>query len=92
MMKSADQFETVIRILEECTRHIPEVLIFTTKTYKSPDSSLGIASGYEAGWPRERSSSPGRGKSFLLSTASRPVLGHTHPPIQWVWVGGKRIN
>jgi hypothetical protein len=31
-----------------------------------------------------RSSSPGRVKSFLLFTSSRPVLGPTQPPIQWV--------
>jgi hypothetical protein len=37
-----------------------------------------------AGRLRGRSSSPGRGKIILLSTASRPVLGLTHPPIQWV--------
>jgi hypothetical protein len=27
---------------------------------------------------------PGRGKIFLFSTASRPVLGPTQPPIQWI--------
>jgi hypothetical protein len=37
-----------------------------------------------AGRPRGRSSSPGRGKNFLISTSSRPVLGPTEPPIQWV--------
>jgi hypothetical protein len=26
----------------------------------------------------------GRGKMFLFSTTSRPVQGHTQPPIQWV--------
>jgi hypothetical protein len=31
-----------------------------------------------------RSSSPGRGKIFLLSTSSRPVLGPIQPPIQLV--------
>jgi hypothetical protein len=31
-----------------------------------------------------RSSSPGRLKNFLFSTSSRPVLGLTQPPIQWV--------
>jgi hypothetical protein len=35
-------------------------------------------------WPRGRSSSPGRMKNFLFSTSSRPVLGSTQPPIQWV--------
>jgi hypothetical protein len=37
-----------------------------------------------AGRPRGRSSSPGRVKNFLFSTLSRPVLGFTRPPIQWV--------
>jgi hypothetical protein len=27
---------------------------------------------------------PGRGKIFLFSIVSRPALGHTEPPIQWV--------
>jgi hypothetical protein len=36
-----------------------------------------------AGRPRGRSSSPGTAKIFLLSTASRPVLGPIQP-IQWV--------
>jgi hypothetical protein len=27
---------------------------------------------------------PGRGNIFLFSTAYRPALGPTHPPIQWV--------
>jgi hypothetical protein len=35
-----------------------------------------------AGRPRGRSSSPGRGKIFLVSTSSRPVLGPTRS-IQW---------
>jgi hypothetical protein len=37
-----------------------------------------------APWPRGRSSSSGRIKNFLFSTWSRPVLGPTQPPIQWV--------
>jgi hypothetical protein len=35
------------------------------------------------GGPKDRSSSPGKVKNFLFST-SRPVLGPTQPPIQWV--------
>jgi hypothetical protein len=31
-----------------------------------------------------RGSSPVRVKNFLFSTASRPALGSTQPPIQWV--------
>jgi hypothetical protein len=34
--------------------------------------------------PKNRSSSPDRGKIFLLSTSSRPDMGSTQPPIQWV--------
>jgi hypothetical protein len=37
-----------------------------------------------AGRPTGRSSSPGGGKNFLFSTSSRPALGSTQPPTQWV--------
>jgi hypothetical protein len=43
-------------------------------------SAVDIATGRLRG----QSSSRGRGKIFLLSTSSRPVLGPTQPPIQWV--------
>jgi hypothetical protein len=44
-----------------------------------------IAAGYGLGGRGVgRSSSPGRGKNFLFSTSSRPTLGPTQPPIQWV--------
>jgi hypothetical protein len=36
------------------------------------------------GRSRGRSSSPGRIKSFRFSKSSRPPLGSTQPPIQWV--------
>jgi hypothetical protein len=46
--------------------------------------------------PRGWSSSLGRGKIFLFSTSSRPVLGPTQPPIQWVLgalsLGVKRLG
>jgi hypothetical protein len=49
---------------------------------------LGYHSPYSdwlrAGRPRGWSSSPGRVKNFLFSTSSRPALGPTQPPIQWV--------
>jgi hypothetical protein len=44
----------------------------------------GIAQSVRAGRPRGRSSSPGRVKNFLFSKSSRPNLGSTQPPIQWV--------
>jgi hypothetical protein len=42
-----------------------------------------------AGRPRVRSSSPGRVKNFHFSISSRPALGSTQRPIQWV-LGVKR--
>jgi hypothetical protein len=36
------------------------------------------------GLPMGRRSSFGRDKIFLLSASSRPVLGPTQPPVQWV--------
>jgi hypothetical protein len=38
-----------------------------------------------AGRPGERGSIPGRGERiFPLASVSRPALGHTEPPLQWV--------
>jgi hypothetical protein len=37
-----------------------------------------------AGRPRGRSSSPGMIKNLLSSKSSRPALGFTQTPIQWV--------
>jgi hypothetical protein len=36
------------------------------------------------GRPDDRSSIPGRGKGFFLLPLSRPALGPTQPPVQWV--------
>jgi hypothetical protein len=53
-----------------------------------PQVKAGIGSRYSswlgAGRPRGRSSNLGRGKIFILSNLSRPVLVLTQPPIQWV--------
>jgi hypothetical protein len=56
--------------LYECYFHAPG----------SRDSAVGIATGYRLDG---RCSIPGRDKIFLF-TASRPALGSTQPPIQWV--------
>jgi hypothetical protein len=48
---------------------------------RSQDSSVSIVKGYDLDG---RGSIPGRGKIFLSSTVSRPALGPTQPPIQWV--------
>jgi hypothetical protein len=37
-----------------------------------------------AGWWMNRGSFPSRTEIFLFSTASRPALGLTQPPVQWV--------
>jgi hypothetical protein len=48
------------------------------------DSAVGIATVYGLDDNRGRISSPGRVKNFLLSASSRPALGPTQSPIQWV--------
>jgi hypothetical protein len=57
------------------------------------DSSVGIETGYGLD---DRGSIPGRGEVILSSTASRPALGPTQPPIQWVTealpLGVKRLG
>jgi hypothetical protein len=60
-------------------RYSYQCLCISALSFKcpEPDSAVG-------GRPRGRSSSPARGKNFLLSTTSIPVLGPTQPPIQWV--------
>jgi hypothetical protein len=65
-------------------------LPFSTYPQSSPDivSLFIITSSSYRDWLRAervgRSRSPGRVNSFLFSTSSRPVLGSTQPPIQWV--------
>jgi hypothetical protein len=62
----------------------------------SRDSSVGIATGLWAGRLRCRSLSPGGIKNFLFCTSSRPALGLTQPPVQWVrggsLSGGKAVG
>jgi hypothetical protein len=66
-------------------------LHFTEKYSEFSDCSLlgsaGIAQysdWLQAGRLRGWSSSPGRVKNFHFSMSSRPALGFTQPPIQWV--------
>jgi hypothetical protein len=49
--------------------------------YYSRNSSVGIATDYRLD---SRGSIPGRDNIFLSSIASRPALGPTQPPVQWV--------
>jgi hypothetical protein len=50
----------------------------------SRDSAVGIATGYGLDDREGRGSSPGRVKNYYFSISSRPALGSTRPPIQWV--------
>jgi hypothetical protein len=62
-----------------------EFFIIMIIIIKSRGSTVGIATGYvRAGQPRCRNSSPGRVKIFHFPIESRPALGPTQPPIQWV--------
>jgi hypothetical protein len=51
-------------------------------TFRSAGESVSDWS--QAGRSRGRSSSHGEGKTFFLSTSSRPILGPTPPPVLWV--------
>jgi hypothetical protein len=43
-------------------------------------------------WIRAGRLSPGRVKNFHYSTSSRPALGSTQPPIQWVLSPGVKLQ
>jgi hypothetical protein len=45
---------------------------------------VGIATGYGLDDREVGVKSPGRVKNFLFSTSSKPAVGSTQPPIQWV--------
>jgi hypothetical protein len=47
----------------------------------SRGSSVGIATGCGLD---SQGSIPGKGKIFLVSTASTPALGPTQPPTEWL--------
>jgi hypothetical protein len=51
--------------------------------------TVGIATGYGLGGP---GSTAGRAKIFLISTAPRPTLGLSDPPIHWVPRGDFHIG
>jgi hypothetical protein len=57
-----------------------QVIYWVYSSTKSRDNVVGTAIGCGLG----HSSSPGRVKDFLSSTVSRPALGPTQSPIQWV--------
>jgi hypothetical protein len=51
---------------------------------RSRDSVVGIATGYGLDDRGVGVRVPGRIKDFLFCTSSRPSVGPTQPPIQWV--------
>jgi hypothetical protein len=61
---------------------------------RQPGQRSRYSAWLQAGQPRGRISNPGMVKNFLFSTSSRPALGSTQPPIQWVpgplYLGVKR--
>jgi hypothetical protein len=61
--------------------HLQITLLLTTVNCRSQDGSVGILMDYGLDG---QGSILKRGKNFLFSTASRPVLGPTKPHIQWV--------
>jgi hypothetical protein len=54
------------------------------KFHNDVHNSVRIATGYGL---NGGGSIPGRDTIFLFSTASKPALGFTQPPIQWVQKG-----
>jgi hypothetical protein len=61
-------------------RILVELFIDGINLGSGPGSSVGIATELWAG--RFRGSSPGVGRDFLQ--LSRPAMGPTQPPVQWV--------
>jgi hypothetical protein len=59
-------------------------LYYYPSTYGSRDSAVGIATGCGLDDRGVGVPSPSGIKNFLFSTSSRPGLGPTQPPIQWV--------
>jgi hypothetical protein len=57
--------------------------VITIPGHKSRDSSVGIALGYGLDDRGSRARFPA-GSGNLFTTAFRPALGPTQPPIQWV--------
>ena len=63
----------------ECYRYGTSLILFICYSQWEPGSSVGIATGYGLDGPRIESR---WGHDF--PHLSRPALGPTHPPLQWV--------
>jgi hypothetical protein len=60
------------------------VSLYACQAVKKQRKRSRYSDWLRAGWPRGRSSSPGSVKNFHLSMLSRPFLGLTEPPLQWI--------
>jgi hypothetical protein len=69
----------IFKKLRECWKHN-----LGTVNISEPGQRSRYSDWLRAGRLRGWSSSPGRVKNFLFSKSSRPALGSTQPPIQWV--------
>jgi hypothetical protein len=59
--------------------HVSDMII-----YWKPGQRTRYSDWLRVEQPKSWSSSPGRVKNFLFSTSSRPAVGSTQLPIQWV--------
>jgi hypothetical protein len=59
-------------------------IIIIINNFRSCDSSVGVALGYGLDDRGSRVRFPAELGIFLFTTVSRPALGLTQPPIQWV--------
>jgi hypothetical protein len=93
--ESIDRFEFSPLFRQQCHGETTSYINNFRCVHCSIYSVVDIATGYGLD-DRDRSSSPGRVKNFLLSTSSTPALGSTQPPIQWVpgalSQGGKAVG
>jgi hypothetical protein len=63
---------------------LARILSDINRLHTTPSYFSNIHFNIFAGRPRGQSSKLGRGKGFLFSMSSRPVLGPTQRLIQWV--------
>jgi hypothetical protein len=81
------RFYVIIHVTEKCdvysssSWHFYYVKFQHSSFYAHENLDLNWLRG---GRRRVQSSSPSRVKNFLFSTSSRPALGPTQPPIQWI--------
>jgi hypothetical protein len=79
---------SVVKVLPKC--HFDNAIFLEHEinnhfcTSMEPGQRSRYSDWLRAGLPMCWSSSPGRVKNFLFSTSSKPALGSTQPPIQWV--------